>query len=314
MKSKLGALIAAVVAMAMSNVAMAQGPAKSVPMNGDGHPDFTGVWITRGLTTTERGKPGPLVVSDEDAAVVAKGLYDFLRSKEMEADIDPDALAANVAGLFKVAGEWRTSQVTLPEDGKLPFTDEARARLEAAGAAGRTESADGPEQRPSFERCMRGTGTTPLYLVPANNARQFILTRDHFLMYAEEGGDLRHVRIGGAPLPPEVVSRFGDSIGHWDGNELVIETTGVEAYASRFPWGTIVIDESSKVIERLRMVSEDELLYRFTVEDPDLYSRPWSAEFPLFRAGERIYEYGCHEGNHSLPNILRAARVLESGQ
>ena len=282
-----------------------------IPLASDSRPDFTGVWTSRGLTMTERAQPGSLIASDEVAAAIAKGIYDFIRSKEMEAALDPDAVTANVTDLHKVRGEWRTSYVTLPENGKLPFTAEAIARLNAADIAERTESGDGPEVRLPGERCMRGSGMTPLYQVPANNVRQFIQTNDHFLIYTEEGGDLRHVRMGGDPLNPAVTSRFGDSIGRWEGQELVIETTGVKEYASRFPWGTMVLDASSKVIERISMVSPGELVYQFTIEDPDLYSEPWSAEFPLFRAGNRIYEYGCHEGNYSLTHILQAARQLE---
>lgn len=283
-----------------------------LPLTHEGRPDFTGVWTSRGLTMMQRPGPMPLVLSDEAAAGLARQIFDQIRSKEMEVQIDPEALVADVRELHRVGGEWRSSFVTLPEDGQLPYTDEARARLAATRVKELTENSDGPETRSAYDRCLSGTGKAPLYQVPSNNYRQLIQTRDHMLLYAEEGGDLRMARIGGAPVPIETTSRHGDSIANWDGDVLVIETLGAAEYTSSFPWGAIVVGPQSKVIERVSLISADELLYQYTVEDPELYSEPWSAEFSMHRSDSPgTYEYGCHEGNYSMTNILQAARRMQ---
>jgi len=150
-----------------------------------------------------------------------------------------------------------------------------------------------------------------MFLVPANNHRQIVQTGDFVVIYTEEGGDTRTIRMDGEPLPGVLSSRYGDSIGRWDNDALVVTTTNLRPHASAFPWGVIAVGENSRVVERLSLLSADELRYRFTVEDPTLYSRPWSAEFSLLRSVNETYEYGCHEGNYSIVNILMAARVLE---
>lgn len=279
-----------------------------IPRTYEGRPDFSGAWISRGLTTMERAAPGPLVVDDEGASVVALEIYEFIRSAELDADIDPDAIAADLDNLLMVDGEWRTSLVTVPEDGKLPFTEAGRERLAEASA---NSPLDGPEGRAPFERCLTGTGNAPLYQVPSWNARQVVQTADHVLIYSDEGGDLRELRIGGAPRPKVTASRYGDSIARWEDDVLIVETRHVKPFASGFPWGVIVVGENSTVIESLRLLGPDEMLYRYTVDDDEFYSEPWSAEFSLKRTDARVYEYACHEANYSIVNILRAARIAE---
>ena len=311
---KSGAAILAVFALTAVLAGAAVGQTTGgldLPRTFEGRPDFSGAWTSRSLTMTERAEPGPLVVDDETAAKVAQGIYDFIRSDELAVDIDPDAIAADVGELLRVGGEWRTSYVTLPEDGKLPLTAEGARRIAATSAHSEPHQLAGPEGRDDFERCLTGSGETPLYQVPSSNARLVVQSADHVLIYTEEGGDLRKLRIGGAPLPEVLVTRYGDSIARWEGDVLVVETTNVEPHASGFPGGKIVVGEASRVVEHLQLLSADELLYRFTVEDDALYTEPWSAEFSMKRTGHKSYEYGCHEGNYSIVNILKAARIAE---
>lgn len=300
--SGLVAVCGAVSASAQSAIA------DDIPRTFEGRPDFSGSWTSRGLTTMERPGAGPLVVDDEGAAVVALEIYEFLRSAELDADIDPDAIAADNQELLKVGGEWRTSLVTLPDDGKLPLSEAGKERIRIASG---DWGLDGPEGRPPFERCLTGTGNAPLYQVPSWNARRLVQTADHVLIYSDEGGDLRELRINGAPRPKVTASRYGDSIARWDGDVLVVETLNLTPFASGFPWGVIAVDADSRIVERLRLLGPDELLYQFTVVDEELYSEPWSAEFSMKRTDTRVYEYACHEGNYSIVNILRAARIAE---
>lgn len=282
-----------------------------LPRTPSGRPDFSGYWNSQGLTTTERGVPGPLVVDSKDADAVARRTYDFLRSPQRGAAQDPNAFVADVQHLANVGGEWRSSIITTPQDGKLPLTAEGRRRFEAAAAGIETTKALGPEQRDDFERCIAGTGRTPLSLVPANNFREIVQTRDHVVIYSDEGGDIRRIKLNGAPLPREVTSRYGDSIGRWEGDELVVTTNNLLPFASNFPWGSVVIGENSRVVERFRLIAPDELLYRYTVDDPTLYSQPWSAEFSMRRSANESYEFACHEANYSIVNILQAARIKD---
>ncbi|HEX5006074.1 MAG TPA: hypothetical protein VFV70_03110, partial [Hyphomonadaceae bacterium] len=288
-----------------------QSPAGDIPRTPDGHVDLSGYWNTRGLMTMESGGPGPVAVDAADAGKAAKRVYDLLRSPERGAAQDPNAYAADVQTLGNVGGQWRSSLITAPENGKLPLTDEGRRRLEAAGAAIETANALGPEQRDDFERCIAGTGRTPLSLVPANNFRQIVQTDNIVLVYSDEGGDVRRLKLNGAPLPELLRSRYGDSIARWEGDDLVVTTSNLLPFANGSPWAAIVVGEGSRVVERLRLLSADELLYRFTVEDPALYAQPWSAEFSMRRSVSTTYEFGCHEGNYSIVNVLKAARVRE---
>jgi len=304
--------LAAVGACLICTIGMAPAFAQqAIPRTSDGHPDFQGVWSTVGLTAMER-MPGAaaLVVNDADAARIALGAYNGIRAPTRMPD--PNGLFANVGTLLRVNGEWRTSMITDPPDGKLPFTadglryfSEEMARQDAVDSAGY-------EVRPVFERCLAGTGAPPLWLVPAENIRQIVQTPDSLVLYTEEGGDLRVFGIGAAHRPSVLTSYVGDSVARWEGDVLVVETLGARNRAFPFFNNRYVVRDQSRIVERFSFVSPDEILYRFTVEDPAVYTRPWTAEFSLNRAKVRAYEFGCHEGNYSLPGILGAARIKDA--
>ena len=119
--------------------------------------------------------------------------------------------------------------------------------------------------------------------------------------------DVRIVRIGGDHLPKTIRKWMGDSIGHWDGDTLVIDTTNFTD-KTRFKGAT----EDLHVVERLSRLDDKTLLYRFTVEDPATWARPWTGEYAWPATSDLIYEYACHEGNYALGNILRGARLKDS--
>ncbi|MGQ0735035.1 MAG: hypothetical protein ACT4QD_15435 [Acidobacteriota bacterium] len=222
----------------------------------------------------------------------------------------------------RVDGTYRTSLIIDPADGRLPpLTAEARARAMARAAARKGREFDHPEYRPQAERCLLSFGTTtpllPNYFY--NNNIQIVQTPDHVMIVLEMVHDVRIVRMKGdastgsasaramsrAEHPPAGV-RFwmGDSIGWWEGDTLVVDTTN-------FAPQQMVRGQSAEhlhVVERFRRVDAETMVMRFTVDDPATYTRPWTGEVPFRASGERIYEYACHEGNYALENILRGER------
>lgn len=256
-----------------------------------------------------------LVVDEEEANKLVVALQ-ARRVANRPAVYDPDDDTIILTSLPRVGGEWRTSMVTEPVDGKLPLTPEWRDRTQKANEAMQRHGrgltlTEGPEELPYNERCFGGVGRAPLSPAPIEVLRQIVQTRDHLMIYSETlFGETRIVSIDGRPGPPGIVSFNGDSIARWDGDELVMETTGMSD-ARPVRGGSIVVRASARVTERLSLTSADTILYRFTVEDPEVYMAAWSAEFELKRSDERIYEAACHEANYGLSNILSGARETE---
>lgn len=251
-----------------------------------------------------------LVVSEQDAKAVAaiagKALAD-----EFAAMLDPELpmLVPLSDGLAIVRGQRRTRAVVLPADGRLPYT--AAARKELAGPPPNTPF-DNPEQRPNAERCLVGQGQPPLSSFALDSQIQILRTRDHVVIHVEYGDDVRVVPLTKTHAPKVTWSRLGDSIGHWEGQTLVIETVGMPD-ADRFHIAPLlIVPGEATVIERLTPISDRELLYQFTVIDPATYTAPWLGEFSWFRTTKPMYEHACHEGNYSLPNILAGARHDEA--
>jgi hypothetical protein len=223
--------------------------------------------------------------------------------------------------VITVNGEKRGSIIVDPPDGQMPpMKPEARKRNAAflayavspdaseSGAGGPAGAFDGPEARPLAERCLLGFGSTsgppalPNYFY--NNLKQIVQTRDSVMILNEMVHDARVIRIGGQHLPENVRSWMGDSVAHWEGDTLVVDTTNFTG-KTQFRGST----ESLHVIERITRTDAKTLLYRFTVEDPATWERPWTGEYPWLSTDEIMYEYACHEGNHALENVLRGARV-----
>jgi hypothetical protein len=134
-----------------------------------------------------------------------------------------------------------------------------------------------------------------------------VQTKDQILVLVEMVHDVRVIRMNAtAHQPAHIRTWMGDSIGRWDGDTLVVETTNFHPLQS-FRGSS----EKLKVTERFTRVDADTILYRFTIDDPDTWTQPWSGEVPFRRSDEPIYEYACHEGNYALSNILSGARAQE---
>jgi hypothetical protein len=223
---------------------------------------------------------------------------------------------------FQIDGRYPTSIIVDPPNGQMPaFTPAAMKRMAAmsdfrqpnTGTAWwidqPTGPYDDPELRPLGERCLLGFGSTsgpPMLPVMYNNMKRIVQTDDTVMILAEMNHDARVIRLDSEHEPAHVRKWMGDSIGWWEGDTLVVDTTNFREQS-----GLMFASKDLHVVERFTRVDEKTLLYRFTVEDPSTWTQPWSGEYPWPASDERVYEYACHEGNYALGGILRGARVLE---
>jgi hypothetical protein len=308
----------------------------TTPRTPDGHPDLQGTWTNGTITPLERPEGSKPVLTKEDVERLEKGMVD--RTKKLDAPSDPErpappkggdgstGAAGNVGGynnfwldpgdrVAVVNGEWRSSLIVDPPEGRVPaVTPEARQRAAARLAAmkGRGQY-DHPELRPLGERCIMSFGSNagppmlPNYFY--NNNYQIVQTNDHIMILVEMVHDVRVIRMAGEHAPKHLRPWMGDSIGRWEGDTLVVETTNFH------PLQTFRgASENLKVVERFTRTGATTILYRFTIDDPTTFSKPWSGEVPFNKTEEMIYEYACHEGNYALSNILSGERARERGQ
>ena len=229
------------------------------------------------------------------------------------------------SGPFQLRGEWRASIITDPADGRRPpMTERARQRADARAKMSRPNTGrawwieegldpgpyDDPELRPLAERCLLGFGSTggpPILPVSYNNVKRVVQTEDHIMILIEMVHDVRIIRMNAEHAPPDIRSWLGDSIGRWEGDTLVVDTTNFN--------DTPALRGATRdlhVVERFRRIDEGALLYQFTVEDPSAWTAPWSGEYVWPATDQRVYEYACHEANYSFRGILRGARILET--
>jgi hypothetical protein len=319
-------LAALALACAGASPALAQGDYQP-PRTPDGRPDLQGTWTNASITTLERADrykstvltpaeveqatadhPQLVRMRTEDIAnTPATGLLtgrDLLMGRGYNAFwIDPGTRFG------VVRGETRTAWITDPPDGKIPYSDEGRTRARAGES--RLGYSD-PESRPLPDRCLATGGRTgpPMINGLYNNHYQIVQTPGHVMIHTEMISHARIVPIGGAHQPAAISPLFGDPVGRWEGDTLVIETTSFNDYHS---WQDhpAYLSAGAKVTERFTRVADDQLLYAFTVDDPAYYAKLWSGEISFWNDGEKIYEFACHEGNHAMEGILRGARHRE---
>lgn len=293
------------------------------PRTAYGQPDLQGVWNTDFVLPLEARPDTPsLTVPEAEAQVLARRIAaegGALASLALDPEVAEISERVAKTGLGVVRGQRRTRQVVQPADGKLPLTPSARGRTALIDLILRT-SADpplptaNPEERPSWERCIVGQGQPPIAVTTDLNPRQILQTRDAVVILTEYGPDLRIVPFSDRHGPPEQTSRTGDSIAHWEGVTLVVETIRLPAKDIIRPFPTLLVSAKATVVERYTRLSDTELLYQYTVKDPAVFAGPWLAEYSLTRTNKPILEFACHEGNYSLPNILAGARHREQAQ
>ena len=225
------------------------------------------------------------------------------------------------ANVVRIDGVARSSIITDPPNGRVPpLTDAGKGRLAAQAERAKAHGEfDHPEVRPLSDRCLLSFGSNagppmlPNYFY--NNNYTIVQTRDHVMILSEMVHDVRIIRIGKVePLPASVRPWLGDSIGHWEGDTLVVETTNIKPAQLRQPsilWAYRGASDDLKVTERFTRTGPDTVNYKFTMEDPATFTAPFSGELPFTRIDELIYQYGCHEGNYAMQNILAGERARE---
>ncbi len=309
------ALAALAVLLASPAVAQAYKP----PRDADGRPDFQGVWENRWLTPLEKSaRLNTLVVTPEQAQAVVNSARQVAKQLGELAN-DPEAGDPDAHSLAVVRGEHRTRMLVEPADGLLPYTPEAQKAMMAQQAwftqRVMTGRGEGPEDRLTWERCLAGMGQAPLlYGWAVASFRRIVQTRDALVIWSEAGGETRIVRIGDQPRPASMATFIGDSVGRWEGDTLRVETTGFRAddqFRMFIAGRPIMVGPKSKVVEWFSRVSQTELNYRFTVEDPAIYAKPWLAEYSMVASKGPTFEFACHEGNYGLQNILSGQREIE---
>jgi hypothetical protein len=324
----------------------AQPAKRAIPRLPDGHPDLQGMYDLATLTPVERPAGTPLVMTDEQAAKLEKDVASRKSYQDAPIKADRDAppvggdgsagAAGNVGGYNSfwidsgsrysvIEGQRRASILIDPPEGRIPTmmpaarqrlarnvrpTSDQSAREDDPGFEG-GNAYDDPERRPLGERCLMGFGSTsgppvlPNYFY--NNLHQIVQTPDSVLILTEMVHDARIVRMNSPHAPPSIRKWMGDSIGRWEGDTLVVDTTNFSD-KTRYRGST----ENLHIVERFTRADNKALLYRFTVEDPGTWDKPWTGEYAWPATDELMYEYACHEGNYAMGNILRGARLKET--
>ena len=326
-------------------------PSTAVPRTADGRPDLQGNWTNATITPLERLRPNtPLVVTEEAALDEERKTRAAIEFREQPSD--PNRAAPPVGGeqrkspnaeptylervwqggagvvggynsfwvdpgdrVLRVDGQPRSSIIIDPPTGRVPgYTDAARARMAKAAEIRKTQGSefDHPELRPLAERCITSFGNNagppmlPNYFY--NNSYTIVQSKDTVTILTEMVHDARVVRMNGTHPPAGLRKWFGDSIGRWEGDTLVIETTNFHpSHGFRGAW------ENLKVTERITRKDARTLNYRFTVEDPTIFTAPFTGElvFNAMAPGEMVYEYACHEANYGLEGVMSGARAQE---
>ena len=294
-------------------------PAPRLP---DGRPDLQGVWNFSTVTPMERPRnlaDTPFLTEAEAVAFEAEARQRNNRETNVAPGEVGDYNDFWYARGRNVIGTRRTSLVIDPLDGKIPpLTPEGlRRRAERATNGGQLASQrqrpDGYEDLPLIERCYLGFNSGPPMTPSAyNNNMQLFQNRDYVVIVTEMIHEARVVPLDGRPHG-SIRQWLGDSRGRWEGDTLVVDTINFVAETNLNPKGRGIPADASTtmhLVERFTRVSDDTLLYQFTMDDPSTWTRSWTAEVPMSQnEDQRLYEYACHEGNYGLFGILTGARA-----
>jgi hypothetical protein len=283
-----------------------------------GERDLQGIWTNATVTPLERPAEfaGKEFLTEAEAAAFEKRARDRNDADRREGDAEAD-LATGYNDLFwergrSVVSTRRTSLVVDPPDGRIPpLTPEAQAKAAARAEARRLRPADGPEDRSLDDRCIvRGTSGPPMLPAGYSNNYQIVQSADSVAILVEMIHDARIIPIDAVNARPHLSGNIrqltGDPRGRWEGRTLVVDTTN---FTDRRPFRGS--GGHLRVTERFTRADATTLLYQFTVDDPETFTRPWSGEIPMKKIVGPIFEYACHEGNYSMAYILSAARHEE---
>ncbi len=297
-------------------------PAWTPPRTPDGQPDVQGYWTNATFTPLERPKElgTKEFYSEAESVAVEK---ERLRQENSQSpdDVHYDNVIWQGESYQRIVSNRRTSMIFDPPDGRIPpLSEEGKKRAVAvAAAARRRDAAESAQDRTLAERCISWGSEGPPMIGSTYNANlQIIQPRNAVVIHHEINHVVRTIPIDGrAHLPSPIRQLDGDSRGHWEGNVLVVESAN---FSDKTPFRgppsntrqDIFSDENMHVVERFTPIDANTIMYRFTVEDPTVWSRPWSGELVMRRFEGPIFEYACHEGNYGLRNILLGARKAET--
>ncbi|MFT4861797.1 MAG: hypothetical protein ACI95C_001007 [Pseudohongiellaceae bacterium] len=292
------------------------------PKTSFGVPDVQGVWNYETRTSLERPEvyAGMLEIDEAtmlDKMVSTPDFIAFLEATGAEAPGPENVGGYNGfwitpgEGLAMMNGKFRTSIVVDPSDGQIPWREEGEAIRRSQRYTlpmGRGES-DGPEGRTLADRCLVSFASTAPFLSSLyNNNMQIVQSPTHVMILAEMVHNVRVVKISDEFRDLPFDQWMGDSIGYYEGDTLVVQTKDFHQWQVAKERLT---SEDMLLTERFTRVGEDKLHYGFTIDDPDLYTQPWTGELPMHTA-DGLYEYACHEGNYAMPAILAGARREEA--
>jgi len=294
-------------------------PAKTwtLPRTPDGQPDLQGVWTNPTITPFER----PVALGEKAFWTEQEAADLERRAAENQVDRPPkpgDPGSYNQAWTdagTKVVSTLQTSLVVDPPNGRVPLTPWAEAKRDYDFA----HVADSYEYQTTWDRCI--TRGVPGGMFPAgyNNAYRIIQTPGSVTIFSEMIHETRTIPLDGRPHLPAGVGQWnGDSVGRWEGNTLVVDTTNfngkgmIATSAATARIKGVPQSEALHLVERFTRSSPDTISYEVTVEDPKAYTRSWKVAMPLnLEPDYVIYEYACHEGNHAMMNILSAGRARD---
>ena len=286
----------------------------------DAHPGFDGIWNSATATPLERPRQlkDKAFFTPEEAAEWERQIADSNQEPSPQS-ASKNAGTGTYNTFFREFGSrtvktLRTSIVTDPPDGRIPALTPAaaaakRRRLDAMKSLASAQDAGLQDQCLAFL-----TAGPPMLPYSYNSNYQIMQTRDAFVVHVEMIHDARIIHLDGRPhLPPDIRLWMGDSVGHWAGATLVVDTTNFNDGGGFYgdAGGNFGWDRNLHVVERFSLLDADTLLYRFEIDDPTAFTQPWKGELTMARSSGLIYEYACHEGNYSLPSLLNGYRASE---
>lgn len=278
----------------------------------DGQPDLQGVWSNANLTPFER----PRELGDKEF-FTAREAADYAQrtvqagNRDRRGSTPEEDVALSYNELWfdrgsQVGSSLRTSVVIDPKDGHVPALTAAARDAAATRAAAQRRSPQSPKDFAPNIRCILwGTAGPPMLPGPYNNNYQIYQTKDYIAINVEMIHDTRIIPLNRRTHPPADVRLWmGDSVGRWDGDTLVVDTTNF-----RDDTNFRGSDGNLHLIERFQRTAPGTLIYQFTVDDPTAFTKPWTGEVVMTSAPGPVYEYACHEGNEALANMLNAASM-----
>jgi hypothetical protein len=309
-----GRLIVVLAAVAFVRPVAAQTPAPAA----GGHSDFGGIWNSATATPLER----PARLRDKEFFTPGEAAGWERAMAAQNQDLPLEAVSTNVGtynAAFREFGSHvvktlRTSIVTDPPDGRIPALTPTAAAIKRRHQD-LLKNPRGAQDLGLQDQCLIfPTSVPPMIPYSYNSNYQIVQTKDELMVQAEMIHETRVIPLDGrAHLPPDVRLWLGDSVGHWEGSALVVDTTNFNDADGFFgdAGGMFGSDRNLHVVERFSFLDADTILYRFEVDDPTAFTRRWKGELTMSRASGPIYEYACHEGNYALPNLLNAFRAGE---